>query len=151
MSVWNYVVTFYNGCTRGEIIGIIAIIVAIILFIVGMRYDIRKTCRNRIDAFVEPLLRLKTIIETNSIPSRDSYDEFIGQFPTHENSMSIVRSRMDGETKATFDKKWAEYKEEREGYKRYWDTNLTGKFSIHKRSNRLIILINELIKIAKKT
>jgi hypothetical protein len=113
-------------------------------------WDRRKKRHEVIDAFIQPLLRLKTIIETKAIPPRDSYDEFIGQFPTHENSMSIIRNRMVDETRTSFDKKWEEYRTERDKYKNYWDTNLKGKFSVHKSSDQLNTTIDELIGIVNK-
>ena len=54
-------------------------------------WDRRKKRREVIDAFIQPLLRLKTVIETNSIPPRDAYDEFISQFATHENSQVEIQ------------------------------------------------------------
>lgn len=148
MNYCNTIVTFFSGFSRGDIIAIVGIIIAVIFMV---WWDTRKKRQDRIDAFIEPLLRLKTIIETKSIPDHAIYDGFITDlFSDQDKSMSTIRDRMDGGTKANFDKKWAEYKEEREGYKRYWDTNLKGKFSIHNRSNQLIVPINELINIAKK-
>jgi len=64
--------------------------------------------------------------------------------------MSIIRGKLVGETITEFDKKWEEYKEERERYNRYWNTNLKGKFLIHGHSNQLKNITEELIKLAKK-
>ncbi len=151
MIICNPIIAFFNDFSRVEIIAIIAILTAVVIFIAHIFWDGRKKRRERIDTFIEPLLRLNTIIETKSIPDRVSHDGFITNlFAEQEGAMSVIRNRMDGKTKANFDKKWAEYKEEREGYKRYWDTNLKGKFSIHKRSDQLIVIIGELINIAKK-
>ncbi len=151
MSYYKTIVTFLDNFSHGEIISILIafiIFIATIIFIIW--WDRRKSRQNKVEAFIGPLLRLNTIIETKSIPDRASYGEFINQFAIQENAMSIIRNRMSSGTKANFDKKWAEYKEEREGYKSYWDTNLKGKLSVHKSSKRLKVLIDELINIANK-
>lgn len=147
MTYCNSIVSFFSSFSRGDIIAILAIPIGMAFIVL---WDRRKKRQDIIDAFTAPLLRLKTVIETKSIPSRDAYDEFISQFATHENAMSVIRNRMNDVTKSTFDNKWIEYKNERDQYKNYWDTNLKGKFSIHSHSEQLIVLINELIDNANK-
>lgn len=142
------IITFFSGFSRGDVIAILAIIIGIIFII---WWDTRKKRRDMIDAFIEPLLRFKTIFETKSIPDHASYNGLINNlFAEQESAMSIIRAKMDGDTKADFDKKWTEYKEEREKYKRYWDIGPSGKALLHIHSKQIIDRIEELTNIAKK-
>ena len=148
MAYCNTIITFFSGFNRGNVIAIAGIIIGIIFLVL---WDIRKRRQDRIDTFIDPFLRFKTIFETKSIPDHASYNRFITNlFAEQDNAMSIIRNRMDGKTKTAFDNKWAEYKDERESYKRYWDTGPSGKVLLHVHSKQLIDRIDELIKIAKK-
>ena len=142
----NAIVTFFNGFSRGDIIAIAGIIIAVIF----IWWDIRKRRQDRIDTFIDPFLRFKTIFETKSIPDHASYNRFITDlFAEQDNAMSIIRNRMDEKTKTAFENKWAEYKDERERYKRYWDIGPSGKALLHVHSKHIIDHIDELIKIVK--
>jgi len=145
----KHIVTFFSDFSRGDIIATLGC-VGTILFIVW--WDKRRTIANKINIFIVSLCELKTIIETKTIPEREDCKTFFGDlFIKQDGAMSVIRSNLKDSTKTTFDKMWAEYKNARDPYKNYRDTDLKGKFSIHKRSGQLISLIDELIKIANKT
>jgi hypothetical protein len=148
MTYCKSISEFLNGFSRGDIIAIIAIAIGIIFMV---WWDRRKKRQSIIDVFTNSIVELKTVIETNSIPNRASSDVFFTNlFAKQDVAMSVIRSRLDVEAITEFDKKWEEYKEERERYNRYWNTNLKGKFLIHSYSNQLINITEELIKIANK-
>lgn len=146
MTWCKSIITFFSSFSQSDIITIAVCVVGIIF---AIWRDSRKKNKERIDAFRKTLLPFKGILETASIPDHAAYnDGFITNlFSDQDKAMMIIRDRMNGKTKTELDKKWTEYKKERERYKYYWDTNLKGKFSLHKGSDKIINLIDEILKL----